>query len=469
MDKLSAPLKLKIAERPTQTILRNQSSFVSQQFQTIPKARPVRTDVTIPDSFDGRKVWKGLLSPVMDQGSCGSCWAFSSTSTLADRFNIQSLGLMHIQLSPAKLILCDFRDEDWSIHPDTDPGVVAEMDVKSLLINSCHGDTLYDAWRYLYIIGTNTEKCLPYEQSIGLKGPQYTKLGKYEEQVKVPLCQVITGIVGDMCANVYYDEFTGEEIGTAARFYRCFHFYSVAGVPADKGSEYDIRHNIYMWGPVSTGMQIYPDFYTFDPKNDIYEWTGIGPRVGGHGVEIVGWGEERGKKYWIIKNSWGTKWGMDGYFRMIRGTNNCKIEENVITGVPDFFYPAGYNLSAPGAKFWEENPKTIAEREALTWKIRITGGGIDPTTGYSRRAINTKPWIDTSVPISLNELPNWNKFVAGVDARSKGRFKYQRDIRQKNEDITYGTQGMWLTIITLGVLVATVLFVIGYKFWKIRR
>ena len=66
--------------------------------------------------------------------------------------------------------------------------------------------------------------------------------------------------------------------------------------------------------------------------------------VGGHAVEIVGWGEDNGHKYWWIKNSWGKDWGVDGYFKMDRGNNNCKVEENIVTGVPDFFYPLSYRL-----------------------------------------------------------------------------------------------------------------------------
>jgi cathepsin L len=52
-----------------------------------------------------------------------------------------------------------------------------------------------------------------------------------------------------------------------------------------------------------------------------------------HEVLTIGWGIDSGNAYWIVKNSWGTGWGENGYIRMSRNkNNNCGIASD--TGVP---------------------------------------------------------------------------------------------------------------------------------------
>jgi len=85
--------------------------------------------------------------------------------------------------------------------------------------------------------------------------------------------------------------------------------------------------NAITWGPLRTRFDVYDDFLYFSAdKNEVYKHV-AGNRSGGHAVLKMGWGVLNGVKYWLIKNSWGENWGNDGgYFKFVRGINNCGIE-----------------------------------------------------------------------------------------------------------------------------------------------
>ncbi len=63
--------------------------------------------------------------------------------------------------------------------------------------------------------------------------------------------------------------------------------------------------------PLSTTMLVYTDFFYY--TGGIYEYT-WGSVQGGHQVTFVGYNED--EDYWICKNSWGTGWGENGWFRI---------------------------------------------------------------------------------------------------------------------------------------------------------
>jgi hypothetical protein len=75
-----------------------------------------------------------------------------------------------------------------------------------------------------------------------------------------------------------------------------------------------IKHHIYGYGPVTTCMVVYEDFFHY--TGGVYRHTTEETR-GGHCVALVGWDDEQG--CWIAKNSWGTGWGEGGYFRIAYG------------------------------------------------------------------------------------------------------------------------------------------------------
>ena len=80
-------------------------------------------------------------------------------------------------------------------------------------------------------------------------------------------------------------------------------------------------------GPVETGFLVYEDFIAY--SSGIYKYT-EGSLLGGHAVKVLGWGTENGIEYWIAANSWGEKWGENGFFKIQKG--ECGFEREFITG-----------------------------------------------------------------------------------------------------------------------------------------
>ena len=411
MNKLSASLQAKIQNLPLNTIVNEKESVT----ETMNRFKDILEDpgFTIPNSFDGVKVWGKKLTPVWKQGTCGSCWAFTAASTLSDRFNIQSLGIMDIMLSPTELLLCD------SIQNNTTKrsGDVATDNIQNITNFACNGNTLVSAVHYVFTFGLSSILCVPYNDELGTV-KKYQSVGKFQSNVELPLCTDISGPSLDMCSDYLYNAFTGETFGTPGRSYKSCNNYGLYGTQKSnpKGGFKQLQFDIYKWGPICAAFKIYPDFYTFDAKNEIYEWNGKGEQIGGHAVEIVGWGEEKGKLFWQIKNTWGEEWGINGYFRMIRGINNCEIEDNCVGVMPDFFYPLEYNKKQ-NIKTTDVNKNivtdVISKSNLAVNDITSFGGGWDNTTGYSRRVMAEYPWLDLTSPIPLDKLPDWDTFIAG--------------------------------------------------------
>ncbi|VDD95401.1 unnamed protein product [Enterobius vermicularis] len=92
-------------------------------------------------------------------------------------------------------------------------------------------------------------------------------------------------------------------------------------------NEWSIAWFISKFGPVTLNIAVplflYKDFKGGSIMTPNYYCSSMTPN---HAVVAVGFGEENGIKYWILKNSWGTDWGENGYFRLQRGVGACWIE-----------------------------------------------------------------------------------------------------------------------------------------------
>uniref|UniRef100_F6R7Q5 Cathepsin H n=1 Tax=Macaca mulatta TaxID=9544 RepID=F6R7Q5_MACMU len=82
---------------------------------------------------------------------------------------------------------------------------------------------------------------------------------------------------------------------------------------------------VALYNPVSFAFEVTQDFMMY--KTGIYSSTSCHktPDKVNHAVLAVGYGEENGIPYWIVKNSWGPQWGMNGYFLIERGKNMCGL------------------------------------------------------------------------------------------------------------------------------------------------
>lgn len=237
----------------------------------------------LPTSFDARIAWKQCrtIGRILDQGHCGSCWAFAAVESLSDRFCIH-FG-MNMSLSVNDLLAC----------------------CGFMCGSGCDGGYPISAWRYFVHHGVVTEECDPYFDDAGCSHPGC------EPGYPTPKCI-------RKCAD-------------KNQLWRDSKHYSVSAYRINSDL-HSIMAEVYKNGPVEVSFTVYEDFAHY--KSGVYKHI-AGEVMGGHAVKLIGWGTTAsGEDYWLLANQWNRGWGDDGYFMIRRGANECGIEEDVVAGLP---------------------------------------------------------------------------------------------------------------------------------------
>ena len=266
---------------------RYQSPLWSKLNALLSAPASLATLAATPASYDPRNIsgldWTVQSKNMHSPNTCYAGWAFAATAAMSDRVKLaRKRAFPDINLSPQTVINCA-----------STPGM-----------DGCMGGDAKVAFEYMKAVGVSDDTCQSYQAVSTLNCSAINVCRNCSPRggcVPVP----VGGYVAVKAMEV------GVVSGEAAMM-----------------AEVATRGPIVCDVAVTAGLEAYTGGVFMDESGKV-DAT--------HQVEVAGYGVEEGsgKKFWVVRNSWGTMWGEQGWARIVRGANNLGIETACAYAVPD--------------------------------------------------------------------------------------------------------------------------------------